>query len=123
MFYKIKKISHIFSTFFIVSLALISLICKTYHYKHTFSTGKWINHPAARTDIADNLLAKHPLTGMTLSEVETLLGPETENAYFKRENNLVYYLGLERGILAIDSEWLVIEFQNGRVSKTYITTD
>ena len=69
MFYKIKKISHIFSTFFIVSLALISLICKTYPYKHTFSTGKWINNPAARTDIADNLLAKHPLTGMTLSEV------------------------------------------------------
>lgn len=41
-----------------------------------------------------------------------LLGDETNTDYFKEVNNIVYYLGDERGFISIDSEWLVIMFDN-----------
>ncbi|MDP1417231.1 hypothetical protein Q8G35_02285 [Peribacillus simplex] len=37
-----------------------------------------------------------------------LLGSPTE--YFKENDHVVYFLGAERGIIRIDSEWLVILF-------------
>lgn len=45
---------------------------------------------------------------MNKEEVFELLGEPTETAYFKEPNNIVYYLGPERGFMSIDSEWLVI---------------
>ncbi|MDD3394972.1 MAG: hypothetical protein PHG19_10075 [Anaerotignum sp.] len=71
----------------------------------------------------DNLLEKHELSGMTVDEIMLLLGEDTETEYFKTENNMVYYLGPERGLIRIDSEWLVLELQEDRVSKVDIFTD
>lgn len=54
---------------------------------------------------------------------QVILGPDTENAYFKEIDNMVYYLGPERGLISIDSEWLVIEFDNNTVVDYHIKRD
>ena len=52
-----------------------------------------------------------------------LLGDATNTDYFKEDNNVVYYLGDERGFISIDSEWLVITFDNNIVVEVKIETD
>jgi len=51
------------------------------------------------------------------------LGNETENAYFKEANNFVYYVGDERGLASIDSEWPVIKFNNNVIIDIVIMRD
>lgn len=66
---------------------------------------------------------EHELIGKTKEEVITLLGSPAETEYFKEEDN-VYYLGAERGIISIDSEWLVIWFDgNEQAVKFELRTD
>ena len=61
---------------------------------------------------------------MTKDEVISLLGTPPETEYFKSHNNIVYYLGFERGLISIDSEWLVIDFDdNEKVNKYQVLTD
>ncbi|WP_280528568.1 hypothetical protein [Tissierella praeacuta] len=38
-----------------------------------------------------------------------------------KENNFVYYLGDERGLISIASEWLIVKFSDGIVNKIQIT--
>lgn len=90
---------------------------------HRFSTEQWVDYPQERVGIVDNLLKKYQLLGITREEVILLLGEETETDYFKTENNMVYYLGQERSLISIDSEWLVLEFQNDCVTEVNIVRD
>ena len=76
-----------------------------------------------RLRMVDHLLAKHSLTGMQRSEVVQLLGPPDDTPYFRAPNNMVYYLGPERGMFRIDSEWLVIEVSAQTVLSAEIRTD
>lgn len=55
------------------------------------------------------------LEGLSRTEIERLLGPANETSYF-REWTMVYELGRERGFIAIDSEWLVINLDNSGVA-------
>ncbi|GKU82959.1 hypothetical protein NCCP28_23550 [Niallia sp. NCCP-28] len=72
----------------------------------------------------DNLLNDYELKELTKSDIISLLGPSTETDYFKEDNNIVYYLGNERGLISIDSEWLVINFDNNeKVTKYNVLTD
>lgn len=80
-----------------------------YKCEHTFTTSRWLNYPEERVKVVDDLFRKYELVGLTKDQVVGLLGPETENAYFKEPGNMVYYLGPERGLISLDSEWLVIE--------------
>ena len=73
--------------------------------------------------MVDDLLSKYELVGMTQEEVISLLGKSTDTEYFKTENNMVYYLGPERGLISIDSEWLVMEMQDNHISKVNILRD
>ncbi|WP_071458476.1 hypothetical protein [Bacillus massilinigeriensis] len=73
-----------------------------------FDQEKWLKNPDKRVDMVDHLLAEENLKGMTKAEIVDLLGKVEENAYYKEPNNIVYYLGPERGFIRIDSEWLVI---------------
>ncbi|QGQ45941.1 hypothetical protein [Metabacillus sediminilitoris] len=57
--------------------------------------------------MVDDLMNDFELNGKTKEEVMSLLGAPSETEYFKEENNMVYYLGYERGLVSIDSEWLV----------------
>ena len=73
-----------------------------------------------RVYMVDDLITTYDLKGKTKSEVMTLLGPPTDTEYFKNDKNIVYYLGNERGIISIDSEWLVIDFDNRDKVKDYV---
>lgn len=89
-----------------------------------FSPEKWQKYEHERVYMVDHLLKKYSITDMKKEEVINLLGEPTEGAYFKESNNIVYYLGPERGIISIDSEWLVISFdEQDRVIENKIVRD
>lgn len=79
--------------------------------------------PYVRRPMADELLEQRALHGKTRAEVLDMLGEPTESEYFA-DWDVVYWLGPQRGFMAIDSEWLVIRFdESGRVSEAKIATD
>ena len=75
-----------------------------------------------RCSMVDSLLKEHPLRGLSKAEVITLLGPQDDPSYFKSWD-LRYWMGQQHGFIPIDSEWLVIRFEDGRVSEYAIVTD
>ncbi|MCE4047432.1 MULTISPECIES: hypothetical protein [Bacillaceae] len=93
-------------------------------YKSTFTTDKWLQYETERTYMIDDLLANHPLKGKQEQEIIALLGSNIEMNYFKEDDNIVYHLGMERGLVSIDSEWLVIHLDDNRVAdKVEVVTD
>ena len=83
-----------------------------------------MENPAERTMIVDDLLEDHLQIGMTQEEVETLLGvDDNDEGLFVQMDRLVYWMGPERGFFSIDSEWLLVDFQNGLVTGYDIVTD
>ena len=73
--------------------------------------------------MVDDLLAHHSLVGIGTDRLERLLGPRDSTAYF-RDWDYVYWLGPERGLIRIDSEWLAIRIgPNGLVSERRILRD
>ncbi|NGQ94147.1 outer membrane protein assembly factor BamE [Brevibacillus sp. SYP-B805] len=93
-------------------------------YESRFTPSKWMAAKEKRVYMVDDLLERHQLAGMTRGEVRNLLGQPTDTAYFQEQNNWVYELGPERGLVRIDSEWLVIWFDtDGTVSRYRIMTD
>lgn len=121
---KAKRINDIAVGMFAAVVLAIIIAGIVYYHTHTFSTSKWLNDPERRTAIVDDLLAKHEFAGMTEEEVAALLGePNNDYGYFNADNRYVYYMGPERGLISIDSEWLILDFTDGVVSNSYITTD
>ncbi len=55
-----------------------------------------------------SLFEKHPLVGMAGAEVVELLGPPTPTDKWKG-TEMVYVLGPDGTLMAIDHEWLLIE--------------
>lgn len=108
-------------------LLIVAFICfgLLYNkYNHAFTTSKWMEDPSKRVYIVDNLLSKYNLENMTENEILELLGPDSgEKAYFQEDDNFVYYLGNERSFFSIDSEWLIIDFKDGRVTNYEVRTD
>jgi len=77
----------------------------------------------ARLTMVDDLLAGHELVGQSQYAVEQLLGPGDDTAYH-RSWDLVYWLGPERGLFRIDSEWLVLRLDDRRtVTEVSIVRD
>ena len=73
--------------------------------------------------MADDLVNRQQLVGLTRQEVVALLGEPPKTEYFQ-EFDLVYYLGPERGFMGIDSEWLVLKLgAKGRITKATIAHD
>jgi hypothetical protein len=70
-----------------------------------------------------SLLEGRTLTGMYRPEVVDLLGPPTPTDKWDGAE-LIYVLGPEGGLMAIDHEWLLIELdQQGRVSAYRVVSD
>ncbi|WP_375089793.1 hypothetical protein ACDZ29_02830 [Peribacillus sp. RS7] len=93
-------------------------------YESRFTTERWLNDDEGRVYLVDDLMNDHELIGKTKEEVTTLLGPPTETEYFKEKDNVVFYLGAERGIIRMDSEWLVIWFDGSdKAVKLELRTD
>lgn len=89
-----------------------------------FTEERWVKEVEQRVYMVDNLLARTPLSGWHRSEVLKLIGEPTDTAYFQQPQRDVYYLGPERGIIRIDSEWLVIDYdEENRVSAYAVMTD
>ena len=92
--------------------------------RHRFSREKWLQDPENRTRIVDDLLANHELVGMTEGEILALLGDhDNEAGYFQQQDRFIYWLGSERGLMSIDSEWLILDFAGEVVTGWFITTD
>lgn len=90
-----------------------------------FNEARWKDPALAdqRVTMVEALLLTHRLEGRTRAEVLELLGPPTETDYFANWD-AVYWLGDERGMIRIDSEWLVLRFgPDGRVSEHLVVTD
>ena len=121
---KAKCINYVAFGISVAFVLAIIIAGVAYHDKHTFSTSKWLDDPEGRTAIVDDLLEKYELVGMSEENVLSLLGePDNDYGYFNADNRYVYYMGAERGLFGIDSEWLILDFMDGVVSDSYITTD
>jgi hypothetical protein len=73
--------------------------------------------------MVDDVLARHPMVGRSRTEVVALLGEPKPTSYFS-EYGLVYWLGPERSLTSIDSEWLVMRLDSvGRVTQAGLVTD
>ena len=72
--------------------------------------------------MADGLLKSNALIGKRRQEIVALLGEPPATSYFS-EWDMVYVLGPERGFISIDSEWLVLRLEHGRVAEARLVRD
>jgi hypothetical protein len=90
-----------------------------------FDAAGWVAAAAGsdqtRYRMHKDLLRRHPLVGMTRSEVTALLGPPTRTNYF-REWDMVYVMGPEPGF-GVDNVWLVLRLADERVVEHRVVTD
>lgn len=107
----------------VVGLVAVLLVrYGSYRYWHTFTSEKWLENPERRAKMTADLFEDYMLIGMTEDEVIDLLGQNNNDyGYFNQNNRFVYYLGNERTI--IDSEWLLIDFENDIVKEYSMTMD
>jgi len=76
-----------------------------------------------RVRMAPDLIASGRIDGLDRAGVVELLGEPTATDKFAN-SDLVYLLGRERGLMAIDHQWLLIELdRNGRVAAYRIVED
>ncbi len=119
---RIKKISYIILA--VVELCAVLIFSWViYHaYWADFTPEKWQARPDRRASMVEDLLEEHPLEGLTEAEVIALLGEnDNDRGYFAEEDRLVYWLGDRR--TGIDSEWLLVDLENGAVTSCQWTTD
>jgi hypothetical protein len=88
-------------------------------WKDAFREDGW--NPV-RLRMVDDLLSRHRLVGMSTEEIDELLGPATPTGHFGAYD-YVYWLGPERSFISIDSEWLGLKFDGGRVVEASILRD
>ena len=72
--------------------------------------------------MVDDLLKKHELIGMSKNQINELLGIPEPTGYFS-DFDYVYWLGSERGLIPMDSEWLGVKFKNDIVIESMILRD
>ncbi|MBC7166358.1 hypothetical protein [Phenylobacterium sp.] len=76
-----------------------------------------------RARMAPDLIASGRLDGLDRAGVIQLLGEPTATDKFAG-SDMIYVLGPERGLLAIDHQWLLIELdRNGRVAAYRVVED
>lgn len=95
-------------------------------FRVDFNSTKWKQaeqkDESIRIRMVDDLLSQHNLTGKSRSEIDSLLGTPEKTNYFQ-DYDYVYWLGPQRGLIPIDSEWLVIKFKNNIVVDARIVMD
>ena len=98
---------------------------KSYLQQTSFESTQWKNHlddqDRIKQKMLRDLLSQHKLIGMTVENINQLLGSPPKTSYF-RDYDYVYWLGPENG-LGVDSEWLCIKFRDGVVAKADVLTD
>jgi hypothetical protein len=102
---------------------------REYVHRRPFDSVAWQDSKQVEGDdpvrirMVDDLVKSRRLDHLSRAEVEKLLGAPTTTDKF-RDYDLVYWLGPERGLMRIDSEWLVITFdEKGVLIKYNIVQD
>lgn len=111
----------------IASAVIVIIAWRAWFPGRSFDRAAWQADATAESGVrqamADRLLAHRTLVSKTRAEVVDLLGEPSSSEYF-REWDLVYRLGMERGFIGIDSEWLVLRLgTDGRVAKARLVID
>lgn len=76
-----------------------------------------------RVTMIESLVRGRRLDGLSRAQVLDLLGEPDGGLYFQ-EWDMVYWLGPQRGLFGIDSEWLVLRIgSDGRVSEYQVVED
>jgi hypothetical protein len=76
-----------------------------------------------RTRMVDDLLDRTDFRGMTREQVVAVIGEPSDTEYFS-DWDMVYYLGPERGLFSVDSEWLTLRLDaQGKVSEVAVLRD
>lgn len=103
----------------IISIILSGVICWGWHaFESDFTTDKWINYPAGRGAMIDNLQEEHNMIGKTHGEIIDLLGePETISQRLYGYETYEYYYGAASGRYFVNFD------SNGKVSKVYNNFD
>ena len=96
--------------------------------RRSFESSRWkdasenAHGNPVRLRMVDDLLSRFDLVGMKRTDVVDLLGERDDTEYFK-SYDMVYWLGPERGVFSIDSEWLVLRVQGDRVIEARVVRD
>lgn len=110
-------------TLYVVAVASFILIA-SYSPSHEFSKEEWLHDPSHRTQYVDDLIDSKILDGLSRVEVEEVLGtPDSTDYFANMGRDMIYWLGTERGFMGIDSEWLLIWLENGKVVRYEIAID
>ena len=112
----------------VVAISIAYCVLTGYLPIRSFDAAAWRrvqrSDDATRLQMVDWLFWTKRLDGLTRPQVLALLGTPDGGDYFREPNNLVYWLGPERGIIRIDSEWLVVSFgADGRVARCELARD
>ena len=76
-----------------------------------------------RHRMADGLILRNALVGLTRKEVVAKLGEPPPESFLVGWS-MTYWLGNERGFFSIDSEWLTVRFDvSGHVAEAAIVRD
>lgn len=71
-----------------------------------------------RGQMVDDLLAGNDFHGQTRNEITAFLGEPTDTEYFD-DWDIVYWLGPERELFSVDSEWLVFRLNDDSLVTDY----
>lgn len=117
-----------------IGLFLFSPVVDDHIHRQEFNSETWQNQEhinentmwPPRLCMVDNLIASHKLDGLTDRQVVELLGPPHDKSFpfESKKCDIHYYLGPERGLFRIDSEWLFISFdEDGKVARYWLYRD
>ncbi|WP_323789087.1 hypothetical protein [Psychroserpens sp.] len=95
-------------------------IFSNYHHKKYFASELWIEKPALRYEISDDMMASEILMGKTKTEVSSLLGSyewlSWDDTKKDHDNNKWNYsLGIEPGAFNTEKECIEVVFKNYKV--------
>lgn len=91
-----------------------------------FNEVAWKAEPKReRIHMVDDLIGKGIVKGMPREDVENLLGKPDQRNWRSGETNYdyIYFLGPERSLISIDSEWLAVRFADGKAIEIRTLTD
>lgn len=125
--YGVIRTSQIINKRYIIFMIILTLVpvlisfgkVSINEYESKFICERWIEKEDKRVWMVDDLLIQYEIESMSKEEIIELLGEPTNTAYFKEVNNIVYWLGAERSLVSIDSEWLVIWFNDENKVERY----
>ena len=128
----LRVVSYLFGTLtpIVVPLAFFALFFWGNELLHerSFDAESWraqqeyeIEKWTPRQRMVDDLIDGGRLNGLTRAQVLELLGPPVDEDFphGASSSDIHYHVGQERGFLAIDSEWLLIDFDESGVVEDY----